>query len=231
MELPQISVTSRLLLYCERLDGSFWGEPANAISNAAFLIAAAAAFRLWWRTGGRDLAALALIAVVVAVGFGSFAFHTLATPAAMLADVIPIAVFIYGYLLLALRRFLGLSATISVIVVIGYAAMTQALSVAAPPELLNGSVAYLPALVALVAVATATSWRQGTGQPWRELSRATIIFALSLLLRTLDRVSCDAVPLGTHFIWHLLNAVTLYILLRAVITAAPAAVFARTKAD
>jgi len=28
-------------LYCERTDASFWAEPANALTNAAFLIAAA----------------------------------------------------------------------------------------------------------------------------------------------------------------------------------------------
>jgi hypothetical protein len=32
--------------YCERLDGRLWSEPLNALSNGAFLIAAAAAFAL-----------------------------------------------------------------------------------------------------------------------------------------------------------------------------------------
>src|SRR5215469_8671870 len=93
-------------LYCERTDASFWAEPANTLTNAAFLIAAAAAFWLWHRAGSRDWPALALIIVVVAVGIGSFAFHTLATRGAVLADIIPIAIFIYGYLWLALHRFL-----------------------------------------------------------------------------------------------------------------------------
>jgi hypothetical protein len=34
-------------LYCERADPSFWAEPVNALSNCAFLIAAAAAFAQW----------------------------------------------------------------------------------------------------------------------------------------------------------------------------------------
>src|SRR5258708_32694158 len=78
-------------LYCERTDASFWAEPANALTNAAFLIAAAAAFWLWRSQSeshrSRDWPALALIVVVVAVGIGSFVFHTLATRGAVLADV------------------------------------------------------------------------------------------------------------------------------------------------
>src|SRR5215470_9560293 len=147
-------------LYCERTDASFWAEPANALSNAAFLIAAAAAFWLWRRKNGsdwgRDWPALALIIVVMAVGVGSLAFHTLATRGAILADVIPIAIFIYGYLLLALRRFLRLSLGASAAIVVAYAAGAQALSWLAPDRVLNGSAGYLPALVALIVVARAT---------------------------------------------------------------------------
>jgi hypothetical protein len=199
-------------LYCERADASFWAEPANALSNAAFLIAAAAAFWSWRRAGGRDWPALALIVVAVAVGFGSFAFHTVATRGARLADVIPIAIFIYGYLLLALRRFLHLSAGVSVAIVLLYAAGAQALSWIAPPGALNGSIGYLPALVALIAVARATR-----GPARRGLELAVMIFTVSLALRTIDLAACEIFPFGTHFLWHLLNAVVLYVLLRTAI--------------
>src|SRR6266849_1575810 len=199
-------------LYCERTDASFWAEPANALSNAAFLVAAAAALWLWRRAGSRDWPALALIVVVVAVGIGSFAFHTLATRGAVLADVIPIAIFIYGYLLLALRRFLGLAAGVAVAIVVVYAAGAQALSWLAPPRALNGSIGYLPALAALIVVARATR-----GQARRGLDLAAMIFTVSLALRTIDLAACDTFPLGTHFSWHLLNAVVLYVLLRTAI--------------
>ncbi len=203
-------------LYCERTDASFWAEPANALTNAAFLIAAAAAFWLWRRQSGsdrsRDWPALALIVVVVAVGIGSFAFHTLATRGAVLADVIPIAVFIYGYLLLALRRFLGLAAGVAVAIVAAYAVGAQALSWLAPPYALNGSVGYLPALVA----------RAAHGPARRGLELAAMIFTVSLALRTIDLAACDTLPLGTHFSWHLLNAAVLYVLLRTAIKEAGA---------
>jgi hypothetical protein len=200
-------------LYCERTDASFWAEPANALSNAAFLIAAAAAFLLWRRAGGRDWPALALIIAVVAVGIGSFAFHTLATRAAMLADVIPIAIFVYGYLLLALMRFVDMSPRVSIAIMVAYAVGAQALSWLAPPGALNGSIGYLPALVALIAVA-----RAARGQGRRGLELAVMIFTVSLALRTVDLAVCETFRLGTHFLWHLLNAAVLYVLLRTAIS-------------
>lgn len=107
-------------LYCERVTPSFWAEPVNALSNMAFLIAAYAAFDLWRREGKDDPAILALIVVVTVVGLGSFAFHTLATRGAMLLDVTPIGFFIYGYFLLALRRFLLLSWRVALALLVGF---------------------------------------------------------------------------------------------------------------
>ena len=202
-------------LYCERTDASFWSEPVNALSNAAFLIAAALALDLWRRGDRKDWPALALIVIVAAVGVGSFVFHTVATRAAILADVIPIAVFIYGYLLLALRRFLHLRVIVAAPIVVAYAAGAQALSALAPARLLNGSIGYLPALAALIAVAVAAR-EQGTR---RSLGLAAVVFAISLAFRTADIALCPQFPLGIHFVWHVLNAVVLYVLLRTAIAA------------
>jgi Ceramidase len=202
-------------LYCERTDAAFWSEPVNAVSNAALLIAAAAAFLRWRRSG--DWPALAPIGVVTAVGIGSFTFHTMATRGAVLADVVPIAVFIYGYLLLALRRFLGLPCIAAGAIVVAYAAAAQGLSALAPPRFLNGSVGYLPALAGLIVVAAVAKEKEVR----RGLALAALLFAISLALRTVDIALCPAFPLGTHFAWHILNAVVLYILLRTAITARP----------
>ncbi|SDN16912.1 Ceramidase [Methylobacterium phyllostachyos] len=83
--------------YCERTGPDFWAEPVNALSNAGFLLAAAAAARRGSRADPPDRAALALAGLIAVVGIGSFLFHTLAVTWAMLADVIPIAVFVDAY--------------------------------------------------------------------------------------------------------------------------------------
>jgi hypothetical protein len=52
---------------------------------------------------------------------------------------------------------------------------------------------------------------------------AAAVFVISLAFRTVDRAVCGTFPLGTHFIWHLLNAVVLFVLLRAAIRFEPKA--------
>lgn len=204
--------------YCERLDGRFWSEPLNAVSNAAFLLAAVAAYTLLRKRGGADAAATALVVVTGFVGVGSLVFHTVATRGALLLDVIPIAVFIYGYFLLALRRFFGLALLPAAAITVAFGAASALVDQNVSG--LNGSVSYLPALAALLSFA-ALLWRKNP-QAAKGLAIASAVFLLSLTLRTVDREICATLPTGTHFLWHLLNACVLWLLLRTAILARPA---------
>ncbi|WP_027174103.1 ceramidase domain-containing protein [Methylobacterium sp. 10] len=209
--------------YCERGDAAFWAEPLNAASNAAFLVAAFLAFRLAGSGPKRDHAATALAGLVGVVGIGSFLFHTLAVRWAMLADVIPIALFIYAYFLLALRRLLGLSIVPAILATLGFAAFAAGLEPAldalagqSVDRFSNGSIAYAPAILALIGVAAGLLMPQtcslGPARRRAGLSLLAIagLFALSLSFRTLDAALCPSLPIGTHFLWHGLNAAVLY---------------------
>ena len=55
-------------------------------------------------------------------------------------------------------------------------------------------------------------WAPGTA---RSVLATAGIFLVSLTFRTVDVASCARLPLGTHFLWHVLNAVVLYRLLIA----------------
>ncbi len=205
-------------IYCERTGPEFWSEPVNAVTNLAFLIAAGAAFVHWRAHGARDVPALLLIGVCTLIGIGSFLFHTYATRWAALADTLPIAVFIYGYLLLALVRFLRLPLWFSAITLVAFVALSHSLPVLLPGVLRGGLASYLPALLAMLVIG-GLARREPSG---RALLLAAGVFAVSLTFRTLDVPLCGALPLGTHFLWHILNGTLLYILLRAAIRAAPA---------
>ena len=201
-------------LYCERLAPSFWAEPVNALTNAAFFVAAWAAFRLWRRNGHGDRAIMALILAVVAVGLGSFAFHTLATRGALLLDVGPIGIFIYGYVLLALRRFLTLSWPLALGLLAGFIALSLGLAVWVPRPTLDGSAGYFPALAVLFAI----GWPRRARVLGRALLLAGVLFAASIALRIADLPLCGAFPLGTHFLWHILNAAVIYTVLYGAIS-------------
>lgn len=198
-------------LYCERTDPSFWAEPVNAITNASFLIAAVVAFLHYRRNGTRDWPVLALIALTAVIGVGSFIFHTVATRGAALFDTIPIAVFIYGYLFFALRRFLRLSLLISAALLVAFVVLSYAESAVVPRGALNGSHAYLPALAATFVV----GWLALRRPSGPLILAAGITLTVSLVFRTIDQAVCEALPLGTHFLWHSLNGLALYLLLRA----------------
>jgi hypothetical protein len=219
--------TAPIDAYCERVDAGFWAEPVNAVSNAAFLAAAAVAVLEWRRAGARDRPALALIAVVAVVGIGSFLFHTFANRWSRLADVIPIALFIYGYFCLAMRRFLGFGLAAGIALTLAFLAFSfgfeRAFALAFGPraiEAVNGSHGYVPAAIALFAVGGALVGQgrhPGRRAAGRTLLAAAGVFIVSLAFRTADLALCPSWPVGTHFLWHILNAAVLFVLVRAVI--------------
>jgi len=218
--------------YCERLGPGLWAEPLNAASNAAFILAGLVAYLVWRARPVRGWPVLGLIGLVFAIGVGSFLFHTQPGPRTVLADVVPIQLFVLGYLAFALRRMLGCG--------MWQVAAGLVLLVAAEivvPRLVSagqGSAAYLPALVALFVVGLALIGRahlamlrfaRGTdreaaallglkaARAGRRIVGAGMVFTVSLGLRALDAPLCARLPSGTHFVWHLLNAVTLLLLL------------------
>lgn len=225
----------KIFIYCERgLDPAFWAEPLNALTNAAFVIAGLAALLMAANSppGSGRVTDLLLSALVIVIGCGSFAFHTLATRTAAVADVAPIGIFMLAYFALALRRFLSLTliwsgaATLAFALVLWLAPgwlRSAAAGLDFPAsQLLRGAAGYLPALVALLGIgllvaAQGKTRREPTGS---RLIWAALVFAVSLSLRALDPVLCDDLIIagaktGTHFAWHLLNALMLFLLLRA----------------
>lgn len=193
--------------YCERADFSFSSEPVNAVTNAAFIIAALV---IWAVLGGkRDPGARLLAVVLMVIGIGSFLFHTFATRWALLADVLPILVFILVYLYLATRRFFGAPLWVGILAVAAYFPFSWAVSAAAIATVgpLNGSVSYLSVPILLLGYAAALWGRDPLTA--RGLATGAAILIVSLFFRSIDAAVCSAFPLGTHFLWHTLNGLML----------------------
>jgi hypothetical protein len=227
--------------YCERGgDPAFWAEPLNALSNGAFIIAGlVAAWQLARSPGaGRALFEWLLVALVLAIGTGSFLFHTYATVWSIPFDTVPISLFMLGYLGYALRRFVGLPwLAVALALVLFYTSIEAARDIACSNELLpmtraagkrcfNGTLGYAPAFAALLLVGLALAWQRHRAAPYILIAAAA--FLLSMTFRTIDYEACTwamrgARGVGTHFLWHVLNGVVLYVLLLAAIRCRAAA--------
>jgi Ceramidase len=230
-----MALSDQVFSYCERGgDPSFWAEPLNAISNGAFIIAGLIAAVQLARSGRADRALFewCLVVLVLAIGVGSFMFHTYATVWSIPFDTIPISLFMLGYLGYALRRFAGWP-WLAVLVALGlfYWSIDLARGITCANELLpmtraagkrcfNGTLGYAPAFGALLVVGALLAWQGHRAA--RYLFLAAAVFLASMTFRTLDFELCpltrvDGRVLGTHFLWHILNAVLLYVLLLAAI--------------
>lgn len=188
--------------YCERMGPEFWAEPINAVTNLAFLVGAV---WVWPRTAGRGRV---LAGIVFAIGVGSFLFHTFAQPWAAALDVLPILGFILVYVFAANRDFLGLPVWASLglaALFVPYAAALGQVFALVPG--LGGSAGYAPVPV-LILIYAALLRRRAPALA-RGLAIGAAILIVSLAARTLDAPLCGAVPVGTHFLWHCLNATML----------------------
>lgn len=204
-------------LYCERTGAELWSEPLNALTNLAFV-----AVGLWgvraMRRQDADAFCVALAWWVVAIGVGSGLFHTVANRLTALADVLPIAGFTLAYTLFTLRRFMRLDWPPAVAAFVAFYAAAGFVTAMVPDvlrALSNNSTGYLPPFLALLVFGTLLL-RRGHAAGWYNLVAAAI-FCLSVTFRALDPVVCEALPIGTHFLWHMLNAAVLGVLLASVV--------------
>ena len=192
-------------IYCERLDASFWAEPINAISNLSFIVAGLFLWRL------RSPRSALMTILMILISLGSFSFHTYANRLTGLLDVLAIALYLVAFSYLIPKQWSRNSLLIQVgsllllIVSIVLAHLLMNHLKPALPWLPPGI--YLGAWLALLIYALVT---QHSNKPAaRFLWLAVIVFPFSLLSRQLDMLLCDSIG-PTHWLWHLLNSLTLY---------------------
>ena len=82
-------------------------------------------------------------------------------------------------------------------------------------EVLNGSRAYAPALVALLGFGVFHARNRTTAR--FSLLAAAGVYALALVFRAVDLDVCSALPIGTHFLWHSLSGLAVFLAMRGLI--------------
>jgi hypothetical protein len=224
--------TQAVDIYCERLGPGLLAEPANALSNLAFFAAAAVTQRSVSRLRNCPGPLRLLPTLIALIGIGSTAFHTLALRWTEWLDVACIAVFIHYFVACYLRYCAGLPWRFAWLGVPGFVLFGWVITRPFAPGSFNGSVDYFPALAGIVLMAGYAAVR-GRGGAYYFAAAAVLL--LSLWLRTEDQAWCGQFPLGTHWAWHCLNAITLslvtWVLLRTSGTAQAAGQLQPVPAD
>ena len=199
--------TQQVIAYCERTDFSYWSEPVNTVTNAAFLIAAAVmAYRL---RGARLPLAWALVAILSAIGLGSYLWHTHATGWSGALDVLPILMFILTYIYAATRDYVDLSPLKSGAAVVLFFPYAIGFGWLASQVVsgLGANGAYLS--VAFLIFLYGLYLRMRLPDVARGLFIGAGILVASIGFRMADDAVCDVFPIGTHFMWHVLNGIML----------------------
>lgn len=200
------------MIYCERLDAvGFWAEPVNAISNLFFVIAAILAYQLIRKSEtSPKFPAYLLSFTLFIIGVGSFFWHTFAEPWAEAADVIPIMVYILLYILFFSRYILNYTYLLASLLVGGFFFFSFLFGQAVDMSWLNGGIGYVPPILYLLFLTLLTKEQEQI----KKLFPLIGLFLVSLTFRSVDMLVCECPCVGTHFLWHVLNAVFLFLLIR-----------------
>lgn len=203
--------TASVDLYCERAGAGLLAEPLNALTNAAFFVAAWVTLRDTRSYSSRPPELVLLIGLITAIGVGSSLFHTFAMTWARVLDVAPILLFQLAFIYLYAIRVMGWGKRRAVTGTLCF--LAAALFARQFPALLNGSLAYMPAIGVLFLLGV---YHHMAGRPekWLLIAAGSVL-ATSLFFRTYDAAVCNSFPLGTHFLWHLLNPIVLYLCVRS----------------
>ena len=207
--MSSINLNTSIDIYCERVSSDLFAEPINFLSNIAFIIAFYILLRRLKDLSYGDKAlknySTILTYIILFIGLGSFLFHAFGNLWSAFADTFPIMIFILFYLYIAVRFYLKQNNFVAATALIIFLSLNILLGYAGVEEISS----YLTALFAMLLISVISLVRDET-EISRGLFITSIIFIISLTFRQLDHVACSYISFGTHWIWHILNAILLY---------------------
>jgi len=207
--VSSINLNTSIDIYCERVSSDLFAEPINFLSNIAFIIAFYILIRRLKDASFGDKAlkncSTILTYIILFIGLGSFLFHAFGNLWSAFADTFPIMIFILFYLYIAVRFYLKQNNFVAATALIIFLSLNVFLGYAGIEEISS----YLTALFAMLLISVISLMRDEI-EISRGLFTTSIIFMISLTFRQLDNFACSYMSLGTHWIWHILNAILLY---------------------
>ena len=195
--------------YCERTNEQIFNEPVNAISNIFFIIVSLSLIKILRKNQSNKIYYIQPI-LIFFIGIGSFLFHLNPNIITLYSDVIPIFLFSLSFIFFFNRDVININNLNNALLFLLFFFLFLFITPKLNYEILNGSEFYFANYFFLTMY---TIWLYLKKSDFFQLLLlGFIFFNLSILLRSLDNHICEYFSIGTHFLWHFLNAYLLKIL-------------------
>ena len=191
-------------MYCETA-ASYW---LNIISNVAHIAAAYFAYRYLITNKIKTKLLFILTLLVFLIGIGSTLWHAFPMPLTDFADSFPIGLFAFLTTYVLFQKVVPHKVLVFGMLLF----VTVFILLLEPLHLLQGSFPYIVILTVLAGILIKIKQKyQKIPSLWISV---LVLFGIAILFRTIDFVTCDFFGIGTHFIWHILVAITCYLGIR-----------------
>ncbi len=194
--------------FCERTRAGFFDEPLNLISNLPLIWVAFVIQRNIKEAKITDKTISFLRILVYVIILGSFAFHSTAMQWGRFLDLVPIALFYLIHAYVVARRILRLSRWSIFLQVLTFCLVAVLYRRYIEPD---GNLLYPPfsGAIALSVIHAVLCFRKGVPCAYM-IAVLGLLACLGFLLMKLDIALCDLIPIGLHWLWHIVAAVILY---------------------
>lgn len=200
-----------MMVYCERGGPGWFVEPLNLASSLAFFVSAWQAWRQLDRSRWREQWDLHLLAALIAlIGLTSVLWHASGIPGLFWWDLGALLIFVSAYWAVFLARTQAWKGLIVLPIWFMTISVTVGLAAGLPAEPLGGVLTVLP-FVGLLLIGAGLAARVDRRLA-RDLVFANMILLCGLGLRALDGPLCTWVVVGTHWLWQLLLAGVVFLL-------------------
>lgn len=203
---------------CERSGPGLFEEPFNVLSNLLFFAVAISIWR-YYRTHPDvkdkwiwDLHILTVL--IICIGIGSITFHSYPTRLTELMDIVPIVIFIVLFFISIIVRVGKTNWFETLICFMAFAGSTH-FFVTQFPNALNDSIGYLSSMGGLAMIAVYLHLKRRPSS--HQFLLAALLGVVSLFFRSVDNTACETIPIGTHFLWHSLNAALIFVIMKQLI--------------
>lgn len=180
----------------------------NLFTNVLFVLSAFFAWKILSASSVTHKRYLQLLIILIGlIGVGSFIFHGTPNQFTILLDAIPIYIFVAMSLVFLLHSLINSWQYASGIVA-AFAGLLVTVSLVLPSDFLNGSIRHILILAAVIGLLLLVYRKYG--RIALDLAPVIGLYVVAIVARSIDQYVCSAFPLGTHFLWHSLDALASY---------------------